>query len=189
MTTLTALQTDQAGQATPILEQVKDQMGMVPNIFATMAHSPAALEGFLAFSGALAGGSLTPQFREQIALTIAGINSCDYCASAHAVLGKGAGLDDEEVKLSLAGVASDEKKSAVLKFVAEVVSRQGRIDKNEVHTLRVHGFSDAEIVEILANIGLNIFANYFNHVVDTDIDFPFVSSNPLNQPTQSEKIA
>ena len=39
------------------------------------------------------------------------------------------------------------------------------------------GYSSAEIVEIVANVALNIFTNYFNHVAETEIDFPHVSSH------------
>jgi len=180
MTTISALQLEQAGSAAPILEQVKGQLGVIPNIFATMAHSASVLEGFLAFSGSLANGSLSPQLREQIALTVAGVNTCDYCASAHTVMAKGAGVSDEETKLNLAGGASDEKTAEILKFVSSVVSEKGRVPESAVQKIRDQGVNDAELVEILANVGVNIFTNYFNHVADTEIDFPFVSSKPLN---------
>ena len=180
MTTISALQLEQAGSAAPILEQVKGQLGVIPNIFATMAHSASVLEGFLAFSGSLANGSLSPQLREQIALTVAGVNTCDYCASVHTVMAKGAGVSDEETKLNLAGGASDEKTAEILKFVSSVVSEKGRVPESAVQKIRDQGVNDAELVEILANVGVNIFTNYFNHVADTEIDFPFVSSKPLN---------
>ena len=86
-----------SGSAKELLNGVKAQLGVVPNIFATFVQSPKVLEGFLAFNAALGQGVLSAQLREQIALTVAGLNGCDYCASAHTALGKGAGIDREEL--------------------------------------------------------------------------------------------
>ena len=70
MPNISPINLDQPGPATEIVNSVKAKLGAVPNIFATMAHSPAVLEGFLAFNGALSTGLLTAGVREQIALEI-----------------------------------------------------------------------------------------------------------------------
>lgn len=178
MARIAPINLEQPGGAEAIVTSVKQQMGSVPNIFATMAQSPAVLEGFLAFSGALGGGVLDAGLREQIALTVAGANSCDYCASAHTLMAKGAGVAEDEAALSLAGSASDERTRAILNFVGTAVRQRGRVENHEIEALRSHGITDAELVEIVAHIGVNIFTNYFNHVAETEIDFPFVASNP-----------
>src|SRR5471032_1199115 len=85
------------GKSKELLDNVQKKLGATPNIFKTLAHAPAALEGFLNFSGALATGKLSPALREQVALTVAGLNNCDYCASAHTVIGKKAGVADNEL--------------------------------------------------------------------------------------------
>jgi len=82
------------GSAKELLDGVKAEIGVVPNIFATFVQSPKVLEGYLALNSALGQGLLDPQLREQIALTVAGANNCDYCASAHTVMGKGTGVDE-----------------------------------------------------------------------------------------------
>ena len=92
MPNISPINLDQPGPATDIVSAVKSKVGAVPNIFATMAQSPAVLEGFLAFKGALDSGHLTAGVREQIALAVAGENECDYCASAHSFLAKAAGI-------------------------------------------------------------------------------------------------
>src|SRR5262245_55448896 len=98
------------------LDAVKAPLGMVPNIFKTMAQAPAVMNGYLALSGAIAAGKLSPALREQIALVTAGANCCDYCASAHSALGKMAGLAPDEIKRNLAGEASDPKAKAAIAF-------------------------------------------------------------------------
>jgi len=105
------------GEAKSTLEAVKGQIGMIPNIFATFAQSPKVLDGYLAFNDALGKGLLSAQLREQIALATAGSNGCDYCASAHTALGKGAGVSEDELKLNLSGISNDPKTQVVLNFV------------------------------------------------------------------------
>ena len=167
-----------AGPAGPILEDMKKQMGSVPNIFATLAHSPAVLEGFLAFSGSLGSGVLDARIREQIALAVAGKNGCDYCASAHTVLAAGVGIAQDEAANNLRGKASDPKTQAILNFALSVVAQRGKTSPEQLTQLRDADVSDAEIVEILANVAINLFTNYFNHVARTEIDFPFVAAQP-----------
>jgi len=167
---------DAAGATRPMLEDIRNQLGAVPNIFSTFAHSPAVLKGFLAFNGALGSGVLAATVREKIALAIAGANQCDYCAFAHSVLAAAAGIDKPESAINLTGSSSDARTQAMLNFVLSVVAQHGEISPDELETLRSFDISDAEIVEILAHVGINLFTNYFNHVVKTEIDFPFVAT-------------
>jgi len=165
------------GDAKVLLDGVKAAVGVVPNILATFVHSPKVLEGYLAFNAALGRGVLSAKVREQIAVAVAGANACDYCASAHTALGKGAGVSAEELARNLQGRSADGKIQTALSFVRKVVSERGHVLDADVWALREAGFSDAEVVEIVAHIGLNMFTNYFNHIVDTEIDFPVVRTN------------
>ncbi len=178
MPNISPITLEQPGAATDIVNAVKAKVGGVPNIFATIAQSPAVLEGFLAFNGALGSGVLTAGVREQIALAVAGENECDYCASAHSFLAKATGIDAAEAVLNLAGVATDPKVAAVIGFARDVVRSRGLLadPASSLNELRKAGLTEAEIVETLAHVGLNLFTNYFNHVANTEIDFPFVTA-------------
>jgi len=159
------------GKSKELLDNVQKKLGATPNIFKTLAHAPAALEGFLSFSGALATGTLSPALREQVALTVAGLNQCDYCASAHTMIGKKAGVADKELTSAVAGRSSDAKTQAALNFVAAIVKKQGHIATAELDAVRKAGYSEGEVVELVALTALNIFTNYFNHVAETEVDF------------------
>ena len=159
---------------TDVLQTAKKKMGKVPNIIATMANSPAVANAYLGFSQALAGGSLSPQLREQIALTVGQTNGCDYCVSAHAALGARAGLSDDDVAAARRADADDEKNRAALAFAKKLVDERGYVSDGDVEALRSAGFSDGEVAEIVAAVALNIFTNYFNHVAETEVDFPAV---------------
>ena len=83
---------DANGKAKQLLDAVQAKLGLTPNLMKTLATSPAALEAYLNFGAALAGGVFDATFREQIALAVAQANSCEYCLSAHTALGHLAGL-------------------------------------------------------------------------------------------------
>lgn len=155
-----------------ILSGVKKKMGMVPNIVATMANSPAVANGYLSFSGALGGGSLPANIRESIALTTGQANGCDYCLSAHTLMGSRAGLSEDDIQQARQGTARGDKEAAAIGFARKLVDDRGNVSDADLSAVREAGFSDGEITEIVANVALNLFTNYFNHVAETEIDFP-----------------
>ena len=175
MQRISALETSNTPAASQaMLDAVKAKIGMVPNLFKTIAHSPAALQFYLQQSEALAGGVLSAPLREQLALTSAGENLCDYCASAHTLMGKGAGVKEQELSENLRGRSNDAKTQAALNFAKAIIVNRGQISDKQIDAVRSAGFSDAELVEIIAHVGLNIFTNYFNLVARTVVDFPLV---------------
>jgi AhpD family alkylhydroperoxidase len=97
-----------APAAQTLLAAVHKQLGVVPNLMKLVGHSPAALEGYLALSGALGKGRLGAPVRERIALAVAEANGCDYCLSAHSYLGLNlAKLPAAEVDAARDGQSSD----------------------------------------------------------------------------------
>lgn len=157
------------------LNAVKAKLGMIPNLVKVMAQSQSVLDGYLAIAAATDAGGLSAPLREQIALLSAGTNGCDYCASAHHLLGKRAGLEDSEISGALSGSSKDAKSAAALAFAKAVLLARGRVADTDLAAVRAAGFSDGEILEIVANVVVNIFTNYVNNVADTDIDFPRVT--------------
>lgn len=176
---------DATGKVRELLEGVQKKLGMTPNMMRTMAHSPAVLNAYLNFSGALAGGSLPARLREQIALVVGEANGCQYCLSAHSALGQMAGLSQEEILDSRRGESSESRSRAALRFASKLVSERGRVDDRELAQVRKAGFGDGEIAEIVANVALNLFTNYFNHVADPQVDFPAVV--PLIDPQERQR--
>ena len=164
-----------SGKAKDLLTAVKGKMGLVPNMTRVMANSPAVLEGYLSFSGALSGGLLDAQTRERLALVTAQQNQCDYCLSAHSAIGKMVGLNPQQIAASRDGKAETPKTTAALAFSQRVLETRGAISTGDLAAVREAGFNDGEIAEIIAHVALNIFTNYFNKAAEVDIDFPKVS--------------
>jgi uncharacterized peroxidase-related enzyme len=160
----------------PLLEAVGRQLGSVPNLFRVAGNSPAALEGYLGLSGALAKGALPAATRERIALAVAEVNGCGYCLAAHTFLGGTlAGLPGAEMAANRAGGSLDPKAHAAVRFAALVARARGHVDAGAVQAVRDAGYDDAQIVEIVMHVALNTWTNYLNDVAATAIDFPAVA--------------
>lgn len=157
----------------PLLEAVKKRLGVVPNLYRLVAANPAALEGWLGLSGALGKGRITPATSERIALAVAEINGCAYCLSAHSYVAKNkAKLDDAEIAANRAGRSGDPKADAAVRFAVNVVRERGHVSEADVSALKLAGYEDADVIEIVLHVALNTFTNYMNEVAKTEIDFP-----------------
>ena len=157
-----------------ILDAVHKQLGVVPNLFRLLASSPAALAGYMGLSGALKK-VLDVKTRERIALAVAQVNGCDYCLSAHSYLGLNvAKIGPEEIAFNRQGGSGDPTAAAAVRFAAKVAEQRGHVADADLAAVRLAGFSDAQIVEIVALVAENVFTNFLNEVALTDIDFPVV---------------
>jgi uncharacterized peroxidase-related enzyme len=165
----------------PLLEGVKKQLGVVPNMFRLIANSPAALRGYVGLSDALNKGTLPAATRERIALAVAEVNGCSYCLSAHAYLGKNlAKLDDAEISANRHGTSNDPKADAAVRFAVELVRERGHVGEDGVRAVKAAGYDDAQVIEIVLHVALNTWTNFINVVGATDIDFPVVTAGKFN---------
>jgi uncharacterized peroxidase-related enzyme len=155
-----------------ILDAVQAKIKMVPNLYRALAASPAALEGYVRLAEILAGGVLPAKYRESLAVAIAQANRCEYCLSAHTAIGKMTGLTDGAILEARDGRSGDPKLQAILALARAMVLQRGQLPRQDFDTARQAGVTDSEIAEIAAHVGLNTFSNYFNNLVETDIDFP-----------------
>jgi uncharacterized peroxidase-related enzyme len=160
----------------PLLDAVQKKLGVTPNLMKLLGNSPAALEGYLSLSGALAKGALGAQTGERIALAVAQYNSCHYCLSAHAYLGKHvAKLSDGEIAANRNGRSTDAKADAAVRFALRVAQERGSVADADIAAVKAAGFTDADVVEIVTHVALNVLTNYVNQVAQTAIDFPDVT--------------
>jgi uncharacterized peroxidase-related enzyme len=172
-------QIDQAtatGKAAVQLEETKKALGSVPNLFKTLVNSPAAVKGYHALNGALAGGVLPFPVRERISILSAEFNGCTYCLSAHTFSGgRFAKLSEAELAAAREAKSEDPHVQAILTLAHTVLEGRGQGGEQAIEAARTAGVTDAEIAEVVANVALNVLTNYFNELVDTDVDFPRVT--------------
>ncbi|WP_040864216.1 carboxymuconolactone decarboxylase family protein [Nocardia exalbida] len=155
-----------------LLAEVQRQLGRVPNLYAAMANSPAALRGYLNLRDALTRGKLSARVREQLALLVASENGCDYCTAAHTMRAERMGFTEQAIADTRAARAEDPYADAILRVARDILRSRGRIDDAALASARSRGVSDAELGEIVGHVALNVLSNYFNHVAEPELDFP-----------------
>lgn len=165
---------DAPGASQPLLTRIHAAFGATPAMFRAVANAPAALQSMWGSFGALGGGRIPARLGEQIAVAVADRNACRYCLAAHTVLGRQAGASAEEMAAAQRGESADARTAAALGFALRLVEARGQVDAAEVQALRDAGFSDEQVVEIVAHVALNLFTNYVNLAFDVPVDFPAV---------------
>ncbi len=163
------------GDAATHLATAKKMFGGTPNLVTTAANAPAALGALLDMFANLGKGTLGAKAGEQIAIAIAQANGCGYCLSAHSAIGKMHGLDPAELAAAKRAASMTPKTAALLKLAVAINGQRGKVSDAVLAEARSAGVSDAEIVEVVGHVALNVFTNYLNNVSETEIDFPLVA--------------
>ncbi len=180
MTKIKTISPEVASEAAKItMDMVSKKLGRVPNMYQVMANSPAVLEAYVKFNGALSGGTLGYKMAELIALATAETNACSYCLSAHSFLGAKVGLSEEQMLEGRRFYSQDEKWNAGLLFAKKMLESPKSVSSADIEPLRNVGYSDGDILEIVANVIRNIFTNYINIISETEVDWPMIIK-PLN---------
>jgi uncharacterized peroxidase-related enzyme len=163
--------TSATGQVKDLMDTVQTKPGMVPNMMRAMANAPSVLESYLHLSNSPGSWTLSAKVREQLALAVAQANGSEYCLAAHTAICSMAGLNSDQIRDSRRGGAIDPGTEALLRFACRVVETRGHVSDRDLENVRGAGFGDSVITEVIAHVALNIFTNYFNNVVETDVDF------------------
>lgn len=157
-----------------LFDAIQAKLGVVPNFLKILANSPTALRAFLGLHSIAGEGSLNAQTRERIALAVAQQNTCEYCVSAHTAIGRKAGLNIAEIEANRSGTSQDAQAAVAVKFAKSLLENMGEVTSAELTEVRQAGYSDAEIVEIITHVAMNIFTNIIGKASQVDIDFPKV---------------
>jgi uncharacterized peroxidase-related enzyme len=170
---------DQADPKTAAaLKATEAKLGMLPNLFTTLARAPAALNGYLQLGQALGQGRLSARQRELIAIAVAQENACAYCLSAHAAIGQSVGLSDEDIERARHGGARDAQDDAITDLALRIVQSRADISDSTLAEARRAGLDDGLIIEIITHVALNVLTNYVNRIAGTEVDFPVFDLSP-----------
>ena len=173
MPRLNVVKPEQAtGQTKELYDAIKRAVGGVPNIYQGVGNSAPALEGVLHIGEVLRKGQLTTAEIEAVKLVVSEAYGCTYCLAAHTLLGKKAGLTQEQTISIRRGASPDPKVGALVKFVNAAIQPKGRISDEDLHAVKAAGYNDAQITEILLVVAQTVFTNLFNRVHQTPLDFP-----------------
>lgn len=185
MSRLTALDPDEAtGKTRELFGILQRKMGMISNMTRVLSNSSATLNAYMCFNEGMSHSTLTSTLRELIALMVANANGCDYCNAAHSFVAGEIGLDARTINDARHGVHADVKTNVALRFAREVLSKRGVVSDEVIQQVKAAGYTQGEIIDIIAQVSLSIFTNYINMAALTDIDFPklapIINNNSLN---------
>ncbi|TVQ55706.1 MAG: carboxymuconolactone decarboxylase family protein [Phycisphaerales bacterium] len=142
------------------------------NIFKGLAVNPTVLKAFLEYMQNIKSGELTDQEHEIIALVASEKNQCDYCTAAHTQIAKGTGLNEDDTLNIRRGESSDARQQALIDFVTAVLETNGFVTDDQLEQFRNAGFTDAAVIEVVAGLSVITFTNLYNHINETEVDFP-----------------
>src|ERR1700704_3695180 len=156
-------ETPEASQ--PVLDKVEKMLGFVPNLQRLMSISPAALTGWAGLMGQLST-TLDVKTRDGIALAVSEADGCNYCLAAHSYIAHNlAKIDADEIAI---------KREAAIMFAKRLIETAGKVSDEEFESVRKAGWSDANIIEMIALTAQFLLTNFVNNAVQTPIDFPAV---------------
>lgn len=154
-----------------IFDKLKSSLGMVPNLYATLAHSEHALGNYLAFQNGKS--SITGKAREVVNLVVSQVNECEYCLAAHTVIGKLSGFSDEEILEIRSGTASfDARLDALARVTRNIAQNRGHADQALVDAFFAAGWTKANLVDAIVVIGDKTVTNYLHATTQVPVDFP-----------------
>lgn len=159
-----------------ILENTQKGMGMIPNMYATMANNPALLESYTsAYSSFRTNSGFTPQEQEVVFLSISYENECGYCMAAHSFVADHMTKVPAEVTNAIRDNTEipDSKLRALSLFARVMISKRGNPSIQDIDEFLYAGYSEKNILGVIAGVGVKTMSNYFNHVFDTPVDEAF----------------
>ena len=154
-----------------IFDNLKKALGMVPNLYATFAHSQTALPTYLALQNARS--SISGKAREVVNLVVSQVNECAYCLAAHTAVGKMHGFTDAQIiEIRRGGASFDPKLDALAKLVKNITVNRGHADPAVVDAFFAAGWNKANLVDAIVVAGDKTISNYLHSTTHVPVDFP-----------------
>ncbi len=151
-------------------DTLKGALGMVPNLFASIANSENGLPRYLAFQNGKT--SLSNKEKEAVNLVVSEVNGCIYCQSAHTLLGKMNGFADEEMMAIRGGHASGEKLNALVALAKDITAKRGRASAEKLDAFYAAGYNEGSLVDLVLQVADKSAMNYLHNLTNVQVDFP-----------------
>ncbi len=162
---------DAPEKSKPILEEVKADFGMIPNLERTLAAAPAALEGYAHLWNLFGETSLTTVEQQVVYQTANRLNSCSYCVPWHTLLSKEAGVNATDIQALREGTPlSDEKLESLRQLTIALIENRGHPPESELNEFFEAGYTQAQAMEVILGLAVKLISNYTNGIAKTPLD-------------------
>ena len=154
--------TEAPAKAAELLTDIIERNGSVGTMAATMAHSPALLQGYLDFSRAMKRTKLPRPLSEKISIAVQEWIGCEVCQQAHLSAGRAAGLSETDIGLARQGTSTDTREALLLDLAVRILTEPSSITDDDIEALRSAGWSDRILAEVVGIVMLNQLTGSFN---------------------------
>ena len=157
----------------PLLEALRQNVGMIPNLAAGMAASPELLEGFLTLRRIYANGTFTAAEIQMLSLVAAYENDCSWCVAFHTAMARSEGVALDHIDALRAGrEPDDDYLGPMCEFARAMVRRRGAVSPETLNRFLDAGFSPKQALEVVLGMAFSLMANYAGHLVNPTLDPP-----------------
>lgn len=163
-----------SAQNQEIFDTLNKALGFVPNLYATIAYSDNGLKRYLDYQNSKT--SLSNREKEAVNLIVSQVNGCIYCQSAHTVLGKMNGFDDDQLLDIRKGRSENTKLNALVKLAADITQNRGNADNQNVEDFFEQGYTKENLVDLILQISDKTAMNYLHNLTRIPVDFPVAST-------------
>ncbi len=158
-----------------IFDNLKKNLGFVPNLYAYYAKNETALEGYLTQQNRRS--TLKIREKEVINLVVSQINECQYCLAAHTVIAKMNGFADAQIKeIRRGGASFDLQLDALAKFTASVTKNHGKVSNETKESFFAAGYDESNLIDVVMVISEKITSNYLHNITQLEVDFPLAEA-------------
>jgi uncharacterized peroxidase-related enzyme len=160
----------------PPLALIKANYGFIPNYFRAQTMRRDLLDAQIQLIDAILikEGALTRRQKEYIFLVCSAANLSTYCVTAHCEIVRMLGIEGpepEQIAVDHTATNLPVVDKALLNFAVKLNSQPTKVSRRDIDGLRTYGFSEEQILETVAMVGLAKFANCIAFGLGTVPDF------------------
>jgi alkylhydroperoxidase family enzyme len=162
----------------PALQGLKQAVGLIPNLAATMAESPTLVNGFVGAFGNFHGGSFSGPQKQVLLLTNAVANTSAWAVAFHSTLALKEGVDADDVgAIRERRLPKDAELAALSGFTRALIDKRGHVDERDISTFTDAGFEPDQVLEVIAGLAVSVLANYAGNITTPVLEEPFRAQN------------
>lgn len=158
----------------PALQGLKQAVGMIPNLAATMAESPPLISSFVGTFGNFHGGSFSGPEKQTLLLTNAVTNACAWAVAFHSTLALKEGVAQGDVQAIRARqLPADPKLAALSALTRALIEKRGHLDESDLASLTRAGYGHDQVLEVVAGLAVSVLANYAGNITKPTLEPAF----------------
>ena len=156
------------------LQGLRQNVGLVPNLAATMAESPTLVNGFVGAFGNFHSGTFSGAEKQTLLLTNAVVNRSPWAVAFHSTMALKEGVAPTAVQAIRSGRLPDDNKLAALSsYTKALIEQRGHVSDSELQQFKAAGYTPAQAFEVIAGLAVSTMANYAGNIANPPLEAPF----------------